>query len=86
MAALEAEDLAEAEADAPAEQRDAPVAGRESVGELPHLGDAVGRSGARSTPAPSTRHGFRTMSSSATAVFRIARRSRYAFATVGAPT
>ena len=36
------------------------------------------RSGARSEPAPFTRHGFRGITSSSTAVLRMARSSRYA--------
>ena len=43
---------------------------------------SMGRSGERSWPAPLTMQGFRRITSSATAVVKIPRRSRYALAPV----
>ena len=76
VAALEAEEFAATEAEETREQDQAPIpGGRRSARAQTCSTVATGRSATRSTPAPLMAHG-RMISSSATAVSRIVRRSR----------
>src|SRR5205823_3564289 len=68
------------------QQHQDPVGGTAAASAKTSASPMTGRSGANSTPAPLIRHGLRTITSSSAAVFKMARSSRYAFATVLAPT